>query len=55
MSKLLDVHSRKQIDGIAEILALFIQAVESEVSKAIANRNINKVFAEGMKPALLES
>lgn len=51
VSKLLDVHSRKKIDGIVEILPLFIQAVESEESKVIANWNIDKVFAEGMESA----
>ena len=50
-TKLLDVRSRKKIDGIVEILPMFIQAVESEESKVIANRNIDKVFAEGMQSA----
>lgn len=45
------VHLKTRIDGMAMIVPLFAQAGELEEGKQVADRDIDKVFAEWVEPA----
>lgn len=45
------VHLKTKIDGMAMIIPLFTQAGELEEGKQVADRDIDKVFAEWVEPA----
>lgn len=51
LSKGAGVHLKTRIDGMAMIIPLFIQAGELEEGKTVADRDIDKVFAEWVEPA----
>lgn len=51
LAKPLGVHLKTKIDGMAMIIPLFTQAGELEEGKKVADRDIDKVFAEWVEPA----
>ena len=51
VSKPAGVHLKTKLDGMAMIIPLFTQAGELEEGKTVADRDIDKVFAEWVEPA----
>jgi hypothetical protein len=51
LSKPPGVHLKTKIDGMAMIIPLFTQAGELEEGKKVADKDIDKVFAEWVEPA----
>jgi hypothetical protein len=52
LSKPPGAHLKTKIDGMAMIIPLFTQAGELEEGKTVADRDIDKVFAEWVEPAM---
>ena len=54
LSKPPGVHLKTKIDGMAMIIPLFTQAGNLEEGKAVADDDIDKVFAQWVEPAVAD-